>query len=426
MRPLAPALLFLVVVLDPRTGTPLVPDAFQPPADDSLRVLLYSHDSYGLGHLRRCSTLAAALVRHVPDASVLIATGSPCATHFALPAGVEVVKLPSVTKDGSGRYVPRTLPGSVDFTLHLRRSLLSELFAAYSPHLLLVDHQVTGLHGELLPVLEQARRSGTRTVLGLRDIIDEPAAVARDWDRPDVRRALSELYDRVCVYGSPTVFDTRREYPVPPELSERITFLGYVVRDAPPRVVRPLPAERPQVLVTVGGGEDGGGRLQTYLDCLTLAPAPWDSVLVLGPLLDPAAGRHLKRQARLLDGVTVHGFHSDLPRLLAESQAVVSMAGYNSTTEILQSGVSAVLLPRTFPRGEQFLRASRLAELGLLQCLPAPDARSLRAAVESALSAPGGTRAARGLVPLDGDRRLCELAAGILGRPLRQAVAAAS
>jgi predicted glycosyltransferase len=424
---LAPAL--LESGLDPHhdpDGTPRVTDASQPPDDGAARILLYSHDSYGLGHLRRCSTLAAALVRDLPGASVLIATGSPCATQFALPAGVEVVKLPSVTKDGSGRYVPRTLPGGADFTLYLRRSLLSELFAAFAPHLLVVDHQVTGLHGELLPVLEQARRAGTSTVLGLRDVIDEPAAVARDWSTPDVRRALSGLYDRVCVYGSPAVFDTRREYPVPPELAERVSFLGYVVREAPAGGVSPLPAERPQVLVTVGGGEDGGGRLQTYLDCLTLAPAPWDSVLVLGPLLDPAAARHLRRQARLLDGVTVHGFHADLPRLLSESQAVVSMAGYNSTSEILQSGVSAVLLPRTFPRREQYLRASRLAELGLLQCLPAPDARSLRAAVEAALASPRGTRAARGLVPLDGDRRLCALASDLLGRPLRAAVAAAS
>lgn len=396
------------------------------PADDHLRVLLYSHDSYGLGHLRRCSTLAAALVRQFEGASVLIASGSPVATHFALPRGVEVIKLPSVTKDGDGRYVPRSLPGALDFTLHLRRSLLAEAFHAFAPHLLVVDHQVTGLQGELLPVLEQARRAGTRTVLGLRDIIDEPAAVARDWDKPEVRHALGRLYDRVCVYGSPAVFDARREYPVPPELSERMEFLGYVVREAPERRVRPLPAERPQVLVTMGGGEDGGGRLQTYLDGLALGPAEWDSVLVLGPLLDPAAGRHLKRQARLLDRVTVHGFHADLPRLLGESQAVVSMAGYNSTAEILQSGVPAVLLPRTFPRREQLLRASRMAELGLVQCLPAPDARSLRAAVEQALAAPGAAAAARAVVPLDGDRRLCELAATLLDRPLRRPVAAAS
>jgi len=395
-------------------------------ASAPLRVLFYSHDSYGLGHLRRTSTLASALMRRMPNAAVLIATGSPVATHFVSPPGVDLVKLPSVTKDSVGAYLPRTLSGSLELTLHLRRSLLASTFEAFAPHLLVVDHQVTGLHGELLPVLEQARRSGTRTILGLRDVIDEPEVVAREWSRPDVRRALAEQYDRVCVYGSPTVFDSRREYPVPPELAARLTFTGYVVREPPPPAVRPLPAERPQVLVTVGGGEDGGGRLQTYLDCLTLGPVTWDSTLVLGPLLDPTAGRHIKRQARLLDGVTVHAFHSDLPRLLAESHAVVSMAGYNSTAEILQSGVSAVLLPRTFPRREQLLRASRLADLSLVQCLTAPDARSLRSAVQEALSRPGGTRAARGLLPLDGDERLVALAAALLDQPARRPAAVAS
>jgi predicted glycosyltransferase len=391
-----------------------------------LRVMFYSHDSYGLGHLRRTSTLAAALLRRMPKAAVLIATGSPVATHFAPPPGADLVKLPSVTKDNGGAYLPRTLSGDLPLTLHLRRSLLEATFTAFSPHLLVVDHQVTGLHGELLPVLEQARRAGARTILGLRDVIDEPEAVARDWNRPDVRRALACLYDRVCVYGSPIVFDSRREYPVPPELAERVTFTGYVVRPAPAPSVRPLPAERPQVLVTVGGGEDGGGRLQTYLDCLTLGPVDWDSTVVLGPLLDPTAGRHIKRQARMLDGVTVHAFHSDLPRLLSESHAVVSMAGYNSTAEILQSGVSAVLLPRTFPRREQLLRASRLADLSLAQCLPTPDARGLRAAVQAALARPGGTRAAKGLLPLDGDERLVALASELLDRPLPELAAAAS
>jgi predicted glycosyltransferase len=389
-----------------------------------LRVLLYSHDSYGLGHLRRSTTLATALVRQIPDAAVLIATGSPVATYFAPPAGVDLIKLPSITKDPCGAYVPRSLPGGLDFTLTMRRRLLAEAFSSFAPHLLVVDHQVIGLHGELLPVLEQARLAGTRSILGLRDVIDDPAVVAREWSRPEVRRALAESYDRICIYGSPTVFDSRREYPVPPELCARVSFTGYIVREAPSPSVRPLPAERPQVLVTVGGGEDGGSRLQAYLDCLRVGPVTWDSVIVLGPLLDPAAGRHIKRQARQIDGVTVHAFHGDMPRLLAESNAVVSMAGYNSTAEILRSGVSAVLLPRTAPRREQLLRASRLAQLGLVQCLPAPDPRSLRAAVRSALANVGGTRSARGLVPLDGDRRLVAIAAELLGRPLRQAAIA--
>jgi predicted glycosyltransferase len=378
------------------------------------RVLLYSHDSVGLGHLRRTTTLAEALTRALPGTSVLIASGSPCATYFHQSHGVDIVKLPSITKDAEGAYVARSLPDDVDYVLEVRRRLLLQLFEAYAPDLLIVDHQVTGLHGEMLPVLDAARDRGARTILGLRDIIDSPDTVARDLDRDDARWALEEAYDRICVYGCPTVFDPRIEYSRSAALAERAEFTGYVVRPAPERTLRPLPADRPQVLFTVGGGEDGAERIETYLECLPTGRPEWDSTVILGPLLDPQRARRIKRAARLLDGITVHAYHSDLPRLLGESDAVVGMAGYNTTAEILQSGVPAVLLPRTFPRREQQIRADRLADLGLAQSLPDPDPRTLRQAVERALSTP---RCQSEMLELDGARRLCGVAAELVGRP---------
>jgi len=377
------------------------------------RVLLYSHDSVGLGHLRRTTTLAEALTRALPGASILIASGSPCATYFQQSPGVDVVKLPSITKDADGCYVPRSLPDDVSEVLEVRRQLLRQLFESYAPDLLIVDHQVTGLHGEMLPVLDAARDRGTSTILGLRDIIDAPEAVARDLGGADARWALGEAYDRICIYGCPTVFDPRIEYREAPELAKRAEFTGYVVRPAPERGVRPLPADRPQVLFTVGGGEDGAERIDTYLECLPTGRPEWDSTIILGPLFDPQRARRVKRAARLIDGVTVHSFHSDLPRLLGESDAVVGMAGYNTTAEILQSGVPAVLLPRTFPRREQQIRADRLAELGLAQSLPDPNPRTLRQAVERALSTP---RRQADVLELDGARRLSAVAAELVGQ----------
>ena len=142
------------------------------------RVMLYGHDSFGLGHLRRCLTLAAAIQARYPHASTLIATGSPCATHFPLPDGVDVLKLPAVTKRGAA-YQPLQLRGPLGPVLDLRCATLRAAFDAFEPDLLLVDHTPVGLGGELLPTLEAARRAGVPCVLGLRDIIDSPLHVAR-------------------------------------------------------------------------------------------------------------------------------------------------------------------------------------------------------------------------------------------------------
>jgi len=371
-----------------------------------MRILMYSHDSFGLGHFRRSLTLAEALIARHPAAEVVLATGSPCATQFSLPERVEVVKLPSVGKDAEGRYVSRALRCSLPTILDLRQALLLELFRGLMPDLILVDHKVVGLCGELLPVLRSAKAAGVPTLLGLRDVIDEPDVVAREWGVPEVRHALASLYDRVVVYGTPELFDTRREYPIPPELSRRVEFVGYVVRDSGAGRLAPLPAAAPQVLVTVGGGEDAATRLSTYLDALELAPAPWTSRVLLGPLLESGAAKALRRRARSIEGVTAHNFHADVPRLLSESDAAVAMAGYNTTAEIMHSGVPAVLLPRTMPRREQALRAERLERLGLCEQFVEPQPATLRAAVERALSSP---RRGHCALPMDGADKLCDL-----------------
>ena len=388
----------------------------------SERILLYSHDSYGLGHLRRTLTLAGALVERRRDASVLVVSGSPCATHFPLPRGVDIVKLPSITKDEHGDYTPRCLPGGLDLVQRLRRGLLAEAFDTFRPNLLIADHQPIGLNGELYDILRRAKDVGTRTLLGLRDIIDDPATVAVQWSVPPIREALRELYDRVCVYGAPQVFDARAEYPIPPELAARVEFTGYVVRPVTTKAPRTGPIGRAHVLVTAGGGEDGEGTVLAYLESLRLGSVPWDSTIVLGPLMHPLQARHVKRLGRTLRNVRIHSFHADMPRLLAESDVVVAMAGYNTVAEILQARTNAVLVPRVFPRREQLIRAQRLDALGLATTITDPKPRALRALVEQSIEL---RRDWSAMPPLDGHERTCEVAAQLAdGSASRSAVAA--
>ncbi len=368
-----------------------------------LRVQFHSHDSFGLGHLRRTLTLAGALARQVPSAEILITTGSPCATHFALPDGVEIVKLPSVSKDAKGSYVPRSLGGDLASLVRLRRALLSEVQRSFNPDVLVVDHQVLGLGDELHDVLAATRAAGTRTILGLRDIIDAPDVVAREWGRPAARQALREWYDRVCVYGDPRIFDARAEYPVPEELRANLEFVGYVGRAVVPERAERAAGAPKQVLVTVGGGEDGYERLSTYLDALELGGCDWESTVVCGPLLDQEQFKTLKRRARRLSGCEITSFHADLPHLLSKSDAVVAMSGYNTSVEIMQSRVPAVLLPRCFPRREQLIRAERMQAAGLAQCLPQATATELRTHLRAALDGGVPTGA---LPDLSGSQRL--------------------
>ena len=144
------------------------------------------------------------------------------------------------------------------------------------------------------------------------------------------------------------------------------------------------------MLVIFGGGGDGAQRAEQYLQALTNTPAHWDSHIITGPLMDPDVIRRLTSKAKKiqpLGSVTIKRFHRNIPRLLSRVDAVVSMAGYNSCAEILQSGVPAVLMPRSFPREEQLIRAMRMAQLGWVSAMPQanPDPEYIIDAVEWAL-----------------------------------------
>lgn len=377
------------------------PETPRPP----LRVLYYSPDSFGVGHLRRTLTLAGEFVARSPDAAALVVSGSACVSHFKAPERVSVVKLPTVTKDERGAYVSGNLPLTLEEVTRLRSDLILQAYRSFRPEAVVVDHHPLGLQGEVTALLDQAEADGARRILGLRDIIDSQEAVAKDWSGQAIRHALAHRYHRVCVYGSPEFFDTRSEYPVPAELAERVEFTGYVVGKPAADHERIESSRRKRVLVTTGGGQDGVQRVELYLDSIERG-VDWSSIVVLGPLMNPGAAARLRDRAEALDHVYVHDAHPDLRCLLSASDAVVSMAGYNTCTEIIRSRVPSVLLPRVFPRQEQKIRAERLANLGLANTLAEPDADALREAVEAALvSNPDWERAPR----LDGSARACDI-----------------
>lgn len=384
-----------------------------------LRCLLYSHDSWGLGHLKRSLAIATGLTHRFPDANVLIVTGSPCATQFNLPDNCDILKLPSVSKDADGQYISRHLSDDVSRTIALRQQLILEAYRSFAPHLVLVDHQLTGLHGEALPMLRQAREDDSLLIYGMRDVLDEPAAVAREWDRHENHWALRHGYDHVCVYGMPEVFDPRSQYPMLAPYGHKVSFSGYIVSPLDTTIRLPVPSLIPHVLVTMGGGQDGQQRLEAFFRALQLGTPAWTSHVITGPLMDSDAVRQFKHQVQrlgLTDKVRVSRFHDNIPHLLQAADAVVSMAGYNSCAEILQSRLPAVLLPRTSPRREQQIRAERLEALGLAHSLVEPQVIALREAIEDALrKAPH----APGLIDLDGTSRFCDLVARLLSRPER-------
>ena len=128
------------------------------------RILIYSHDTFGLGHLRRCRAIAHALVERYKQLSVLILSGSPIIGSFDFRARVDFVRVPGVIKLRNGDYTPLNLHLDIGETLSMRASIIQHTAEIFDPDLFIVDKEPVGLRGEVLPTLKALKRRGTRLV----------------------------------------------------------------------------------------------------------------------------------------------------------------------------------------------------------------------------------------------------------------------
>ena len=389
----------------------------RPPVRRDARVLVYSHDTYGLGHLRRCLLLIERLAALPEVGPILLATGSPRAEAFDLPPNCDRFALPALTKDHRGGYRARSLGTSLLDVLNVRTELLRAAAVSFRPDLVLVDHAPVGVMGELRPALEalSSRLVRPHFVLGLRDVIDEAQRVRREWSRTGAWDAVDTLYDRILVYGDPGVVTTARELGLPFRRPGAVRHTGYLARRMPAGRVR---AGLPTILVTTGGGGDGHHLLRAYASFLETvpAPAPFRSIVVTGPLL--SRRRRVEIRSRL-EGtphpVEVHEFTNRFEDLLAGADGVVSMGGYNTVTEVLAARLPVLLVPREQPRLEQSIRAERLANAARVEWCPpgSLDVARLDSFVRRVLS--GAARAPEG-VRLDGaDHAAAEIRALLRG-----------
>jgi predicted glycosyltransferase len=337
------------------------------------RVLIYSHDTFGLGHLRRSRAIANALVEEWPDVSVVILSGSPVIGNFEFGSGVDYVRVPGVTKLPDGNYTSLNLNVSLDQAVALREALILQTAQTFRPDLLIVDKEPTGFRGEIVPALERLRQEGCRLVLGIRDVMDEPALLIPEWERKGGAEALARYYDEIWVYGLKDIYEPLAALDIAPEVEARITYTGYLRRTLPkePALTRyPKLMKQPFVLVTTGGGGDGDDLIDWVISAYESdAGLELPAVFVFGPFINRDRRRAFLERIARHPKLEALPFDTKLELLMKKAAAVVAMGGYNTFCEILSLDKRALVVPRTQPRREQYIRAQEAERLGLLRML---------------------------------------------------------
>jgi predicted glycosyltransferase len=346
-----------------------------------VKLLVYSHDTFGLGNIRRMIAICDHLRIHIPELSVLVLTGSPMWHKFRMIDGIDYVKLRCIRRDLEGKIGAKYLNLNLDSILHLRRGLILSTVVNFRPDILLVDKKPGGVAGELEEGLQALKTAcpNAAIVLLLRDILDDAATTVDQWRRQRAYELLQGYYDQILVAGQPELYDIREEYQFPASLRSKVYFCGYIRREAEPRSsdmlrrqLEILKTDR-MILVTAGGGEDGFGLLCSYLKGLRTSRASVKSVIVTGPELADAHKHEIKRLANRCPDTAVIEFTDQMMNYINAADVVVSMAGYNTICEILSLRKRAVIVPRVEPVQEQKIRAERMAGLGLFRMIDPRD-----------------------------------------------------
>ena len=339
---------------------------------EGIRVLIYSHDSFGLGHLRRCRAIAHSLVGEFNKLSVLILSGSPIIGSFDFRARVDFVRVPGVIKLRNGDYTSLKLHLDIEQTMALRASIIQHTADVFDPDIFIVDKEPLGLRGEVGDTLEMLKSRGTPLILGLRDVMDEPELLAPEWERKHVMPALKDLYDELWVYGLPQFYDPLTGVEIPEVIRRKIVYTGYLKHQVPEAlsVKSASVPNTPYILVTTGGGEDGDVLIDWVLTAYeSEMKIPHPALIVLGPFMHTELQESFLARIEKLESVSAMTFSSHIEHLMEKAVGVVAMGGYNTFCEILSFDKPSIIVPRTKPRLEQYIRASRAQELGLLSML---------------------------------------------------------
>lgn len=335
------------------------------------RLLIYSHDSFGLGHLRRCLTIAHALVDKYKGLSILIITGSPIIGRFDFKARVDFIRIPGVIKLHNGEYTSLGLHIDLADTLALRESIILNTSKVFQPDIFLVDKEPGGLKGEVISTLSHFQDTDTQCILGLRDIMDSPELLKKEWQQKDVIPLLEDFYDELWIYGPQEMGDPLHGLDISKKVKEKTLYSGYLPRQLPQKTDTDsinFP-EQPYILVTPGGGGDGVEMVDWVLRAYEANSELMPALFVLGPFMAAKERNEFLNRAEVLPHVEAITFSNHLEHLMDQADAVIAMGGYNTFCEILSFDKTALILPRSEPRQEQLIRARNAANIGLLSML---------------------------------------------------------
>ncbi|MEO1208328.1 MAG: glycosyltransferase [Cyanobacteria bacterium J06638_20] len=343
------------------------------------RVMFYCQHILGMGHLIRSMEIVKGLTT---DFEVCFVNGGEVIHDFPIPEDIDVINLPPLKTDSEFRtlQVPRGFD-DVESAMAFRRDRLLEVCDRIRPDVLMVELFPFGrrkFSPELIPLIERARAMGTKVVSSLRDIV----VTKQDQERHEAKvcKLMNRYFDQLLIHGDPQFMPLERSFSRVADLDCPVHYTGYVVQDDPHITAKRANAAsippQPLILVSVGGGRFG----HELLDCVAVAAehleqqVPHQIQMFTGPFSPDSVVQRMQAIARQRPNLTVECYTPNLLEYMSRADLSISMAGYNTTMNVLTTGVRSMLLPfKGNDDQEQSIRSERLEELGVVSVIRPDD-----------------------------------------------------
>ena len=352
-----------------------------------MKIIHYCQHVLGIGHYFRSVEIARALHRH----QVALVTGGP-PVDVDLPPHVSEYKLPGLRMDANftGLF-PTDEKRSATDVQDERRRLLRSLFEKGAPDLFLVELYPFGRKRfgfELLPLLESIRRGdfgSVKVACSLRDILVEKEG-QETYERRVVD-VLNRYFDALLIHADPKLVSLEETFDSTAEIRIQLVYTGFVTPVPSANTGRELRKrlgmneDEPLVVASAGGGKVGTGLLMAVVEAHSqlIQERPLRLHIFTGPYMTEADFALLAQRALSLPGVEMVRFTREFLSFLAAADLSISMAGYNTSMNILAASVPSLVYPFGQNR-EQRLRAEKLAAVGGMTVLEDEDLEPSRLA----------------------------------------------
>jgi predicted glycosyltransferase len=347
------------------------------------KVMFYCQYLAGMGHLVRSTEIIRSLVDKF---QVCFVNGGQPIIGFEFPTGVEVLHLPPILEE-AGELKSVNSDQEIEIVKQLRQERLLEIFETFQPDCLVIECFPFSKHRlkfELIPLLDRVKASPhpAKVVCSLRDLIMTqtmtPSVWAKRYDK--IRDLINCYFDLILVHSDPQLVRLEDQFPRIDQLNCAISYTGYVAQSTPTALPdhedKPeLNSGRPMIVVSAGGGRFGYELLDTVIKAqqILASQIPHQIQIFTGPFMAEAEVSALQAQAN--DKVIIRRYTSHLLEYMQQADLSISLGGYNTTMNILRTGVRSLIFPEASEEqtGEQTIRAEKLAKRGVLQVLYRAD-----------------------------------------------------